>query len=284
MNQINILPLISSVFDTLTRSEKKVSEVVISDPLFVVHHSITEVSGRAGVADTTVVRFCRKLGFRGYFDFRIALTQQIPASEMPEEFNETISATDTVDDIIKKLVRFNHRAIDETVSLMQPDEVRKAIDCFESASRILFYGIGNSGFMAQEAQLKFMRIGLNTSYYTDGHTMAMSAATLTPNDLVLGISFSGSSKDLVDAMGIASKSGAKTICITHHMKSPVTKYSDIILLFGSRSSALQSGMLSTRASQFFVIDVLYTEYLRRHHEQSFSTLNKTIDAIVEKNY
>jgi len=284
MLQIKVLPCIKSIFSALTRAEKKVAEIVLNDPSFVVYHTITEVSGKAGVADTTVVRFCRKLGFRGYFDFRITLTQQLPQTDINGDSSENISTDDRVEDIIQKLVRFNHCAIDETVSLMQPKEVKKAIDCFENASRIMFYGTGNSGFMALEAQLKFMRIGLSANAYTDGHTMAMNAATLTEKDVAVGISFSGSSKDLVDAMGVAKQSGAKTICITHHMKSPVTTHSDIKLLFGSRSSAIQSGMLITRASQFFVIDVLYTEYMRRNYEKASEVLNKTIYSIIDKSY
>jgi len=284
MLQIKILPCIKSVSSSFTRAERKVAEIVLDNPAFIVHHSITEVSGRAGVADATVVRFCRKLGFKGYLDFRITLTQQLPQNTLNDDFSEDITPDDGVEDIIRKLVRFNHLAIDETVSLMQPDEVRKAIDCFDSASRITFYGSGNSGFMAQEAQLKFMRIGLCTSAYNDGHMMAMNAATLNEDDVAVGISFSGSSKDLVDAMEIAKRSGAKTVCITHHMKSPVTEHSDITLLFGSRSSALQSGMLVTRAAQFFVVDVLYTEYMRRNFERAQNILNRTIDTIIDKNY
>ena len=151
-----------------------------------------------------------------------------------------------------------------------------------NSRRIHFYGVGSSGITALDAKHKFMRIGLEVDSFTDGHMMAMDAALVGTGDTVVGISYSGSAKDTTDALKIAKESGARTICITHYAKSPITQYADIILLIGSRESPLQGGALETKIAQLFVIDILYTEVFRGNKQRAIESRKKTGDAIAEK--
>ena len=281
----SIIPAIDCLAHTFTKSERIIADLIRSDPSAIVYTTINELSARAGVGDTTVVRFCRKLGFKGYHDFKIALTQEVSKIDPAEqELSETIEIDDSITSLMKKIINLNFKALNETLLLISTEHVNRAVDYICNCENLFFYGIGFSGFSALEAKLKFMRVGVRCDAITDGHIMAMNAATLGPRDVAIGISYSGSSKDTVDSLQAARNAQAKTISITHSIRSPITTHSDAVLLTGSRENVLQSGLLSPRAAQLFVINLIYTEFLRRNYEKASTIQKSTIKAISDKMY
>ena len=282
----NLIPSMNSMRNVFTPSEIRIADIIEKNPSVVMYSVITELSHMANVGDTTVVRFCRKLGFNGYFDFRIAMTQEISmqSGRMTPVLEGVLNSSDDIGAIKQKLSQLNQKAIDETVSLLDDEQVRRVVDLLDEKTHIYFYGLGFSGFVAEEAKLKFLRLGSKTDAFTEGHMMSMNAALTCENDLVIGISHSGSSRDVVDAMEPARQAGASTVSITHHLISPITRHSDTVLLTGSNETALQSGTLSTRAAQIFVIDTLYSEYVRRNPDALEKAKNKTVKVLSEKMY
>lgn len=280
----SLLPMINSLNQNFTKSEKKVAYIVTQNPKQVMYSSITDLAEIAGVGDTTIIRFCRKLGFKGYQNFKMALAQEISSNNNASGvvLNEEILDDDTTEEVIQKLYAINSHAMQETLSLLKQEQVLQAIKIIEKSKKVHFYGIGASGVTALDAKYKFMRIGLNVDSFTDGHIMAMDASLMGKEDTVIGISYSGSTKDTLDALKIAQQAGANTICITHHTKSPITQYADIILLTGSREGPLQGGAVTTKIAQLFVIDILYTEVFRANKQIAGESKKKTGDAIAEK--
>ncbi len=280
----SVLPMIASLLQSFTKSEKKVAEVVLKQPSQIIYSSITDLAEMVGVGDTTIIRFCRKLRFKGYQGFKMALAQEISASngESSVVLSEEIADDDATDIVIQKLYHINTSALQETLSLLQQEQVLKAVELIRKSRRVHFYGVGSSGVTALDAKYKFMRIGLLVDCYMDGHMMAMDASLLTGEDVVIGISHSGSAKDTIQALCLAKEAGAKTICITHHARSPITRYADVILLTGSREGPLQGGALSTKIAQLFVLDILYTEVFRSNQVKYRENKKKSGDAIEEK--
>ncbi|MNZ89745.1 HTH-type transcriptional regulator RpiR [compost metagenome] len=135
---------------------------------------------------------------------------------------------------------------------------------------------------AMEAKNKFMRISNKTECSFDSHLQAMSAALMTPQDVAVIISYSGSTKDSIEVAKKAKERGATIIVITRFVKSPLTTYSDLTLLCGANEGPLQGGSLSAKISQLYLLDVLYVEYFKRTYEDSISNKENTAAAVTGK--
>lgn len=281
-NASNTLLTISSIYSSMTKAEKKVADAVLEDSESAVHYSITELSEKAGVGETSVMRFCRKLGFSGYHEFKlsIALTVFNAPRSVVGEFEES----DDTQSIINKITAYNSQVITNTKELIHAEALQTAANILLSGKKIHFYGVGSSGITAMDAYYRFMRIGLSVNAQWDAHIIAMSAALLGKDDVVFGISTSGSTRDLVDPIKNAKRNGATVICLTSNAKSPITKYSDSILLVPSKESPLQGGALSTKIAQIHALDILSNIVISQSKESTAESIKKTANAVADKLY
>jgi DNA-binding MurR/RpiR family transcriptional regulator len=274
--------LISSHYKSMTKSEQKVADYVMNYTEEAVYLTVTDLAEKVGVGETTVIRFCRKLNYKGYQDFKLAVAQS--QVSQAERMDREISDSDPLDVVAAKITQQNTKTLTNTLELFQYEVLQRAIDLLSAARQISFFGIGSSGFTAQDAEHRFMRMGFNVSYSTDSHVMAMKAALVQEGDVVVGISTSGSTKDVVDAMRIAKENGAKVICITNHGRSPITKYADVILLAASKESPLQGGAFSSKIAQLHLLDILTKAIEMQRKESTFGSIKKTAEAVLDKMY
>ena len=281
----NILPTINTCYNTFTKSEKKVAELVIKDPKHILYSSITDLADEAEVGETTVLRFCRKIGFNGYQSFKmtLALSMQIEDG-MAEQLSDEITKEDTLSEVSKKILNVNIAALNETFELLDYEELNIAVDYLLEAKRIVFFGVGASAVTAYEAKNKFVRIRPYVEATFDSHMQSMIASLMGSEEVAVGFSYSGSTKDTVDVMKLAKNAGAKTICITRFAKSPITQYADVVLLVGAKEGPLQGGALSTKMAQLYMIDIIYAEYFRRNSELAKENKEKTSSSISDKMY
>jgi len=280
----SLMPLIKSIYTSLTKTEKKVAEFVIDYPEKVVYSSISDLADLVEVGDTTVLRFCRKTGYKGYQSFKVALAQEISISnkETKQNYDEEISDTDSIWDVSQKTLTYAIQALNETLSLLGKDELEKAVSYILDANKIEVFGVGTSAVTSLDAKYRFARIGLNIDSSLDGHMQAMKSSLLTSSDVAIGVSFSGSSKDTVEVLALAKKRGAKTICITHFARSPITKYADVVLLNGSKEDPLEGGALASKMSQLLVIDILYNNIFLRMKNDAIKNKEMTSKAVMGK--
>lgn len=280
----SVIPLIESVYSSLTKSERKVANVVLNETESILYASISDFAEMSGVGDTTVLRFCRKINFKGYQGFKMAIAQELAIANTKgiKQLNDEIYEDDSLDDIMHKTLIIQDKALNDTVKLLNTENVEKAISAIAKARKNYFYGLGSSGIIALAAKNKFLRIGINAYADTDSHTQAMTASLLSEDDVAVGISFSGSSIDTVKNLEIAKKSRAKIICITHHANSPITRYADIVLLTGAKEAPLQGGDVSAQIAQLFVISILYNGVFLKLKNQSIKNKEKTCEAVLDK--
>lgn len=274
--------MITSIFQSLTKSEQKVAEVVRSHLKQAVYWSVSDLAEHAEVGETTVIRFCRKLGYRGYQDFKLAVAQN-GTEAARQEFGE-VEDTDSAYVLAQKVTAENSATLQNTLSLVDPDAMEESAREVIASNKVYLFGVGASGVMAQQAQYRFMRLGFNAESASDSHVIAMNCALAKKGDVVIGISTSGSTKDLVDAIEIAKRNGAFIICITNHMKSPITKYGDVALLTSGVEDPLHGGAFSSLISQMHVLDMLTRFIERQHKEHSLAALQKTAKAVSDKLY
>lgn len=278
----NSLLMLSSIFPSLTKSEKKVAEAVLKDPEAAVFCTITDLAEKAGVGETSVIRLCRKLGFKGYQEFKLSIVQDLATPA--EQVHGAIEETDSLETIIKKITAQNTQAIQNASALLNEEHFQQAIDAIVKANKLYFFGVGSSGITAADAKYRFMRLGFNVEAAADAHIIAMNAALAKKGDVVVGISTSGSTKDLVDAVKIAKENEAFIICVTNHARSPITYYADVVLLGVSKETPLQGGAFSSKLAQIHVLDILSTAVTIQQKEQTYQALEKTAKSVLNKLY
>jgi len=282
LNGINIFSTIHSKYNNLTNTEKKVADYVLEHASQVVYMSITDIADICGVGESSIFRFCKSLNFKGYQDFKIALAHSLTSGNEIPQLTDKILMDDTIEQVASKVLATNISALNETFGLIDTDKITKAIDYFISAERILFFGVGSSLMTAMESNIKFMRITNKTGCSIDSHLQMMQAALMTKNDVAVVISYSGSTVDTIEVAKKAKERGATVISITRFEKSPLTSYSDLTLLCGANEGPLQSGSLSAKISQLYLMDVLYVEYFKRTFEESSSNKESTAESVIGK--
>ncbi|MFD0712267.1 MurR/RpiR family transcriptional regulator [Paenibacillus sp. GCM10027626] len=273
---------IESHYNSLTKTEKKVADLVLHNKEKVVYSSVTDLAEMAATGETTVLRFCRKLGFRGFQEFKLAVAQDLVSPN--ENVHGKIDENDKIEDIAQKMTSSNSQALKDTLSLLQRKELQKAVDALLSKKRIFFFGVASSGVTAMDAHYRFMRLGFQTFCASDSHVIAMNCALTGPEDVVFGISTSGSTKDLVDAIQLADANGATIVCLTNHARSPITQYADAVLLASSKETPLQGGAFASKLAQIHVLDILSTIVALRRKEETFQAIEKTTKSVVGKLY
>lgn len=268
--------------EDLRNSEKKVAEYVLKAPDKVIYQSISELAENAGTSEPTVLRFCRALGFRGYHDLKIHLAQDL----VPEvkHIHEDVAPGDDAATLLRKVFGANVIAVSNTLDILDPALVEKAIRALASAKRIEFFGLGGSGAVAMDAYHKFFRLGIPCAWHNDSHMQAMSAALLSPRSVLVTISHSGSTKDIVEAVEIAKGAGATTIAIISHRKSPVASLVDVPLCVHAKETGFKPEPMSSRIAHLCVIDVLAVGVALKRSEDVVASLQKTRRALVNKRY
>ena len=230
------------------------AESALAEPKWFVHAAVAEIAERAQVSQPTVIRFCRSLGYKGLPEFKLALSASLGHEGMPY-VHEELNADDDMGSVVEKVLGNAAASILGARRFLKEAELETAVAMLGRARRIEFYGVGNSGIVAQDAQHKFFRFGISTVAYVDTHIQLMAASVLSNRDVLVVISNSGSSIELLDAVSIAKENGASVIAVTRS-ESPLAQLADCVLSIAPQeNSELYTPMVS-RLLQLAVIDIL----------------------------
>jgi RpiR family carbohydrate utilization transcriptional regulator len=273
---------IDGVYTALRTAEKRVADYIRDHPEELIHLTVTELADATQTSESTVVRLCQKLGYKGYQEFKIMLARELVAPA--DTIFEAIAPTDPIDVLKSKVFQANIQALHDTIEVLSDDMLRRAADAIGAASKMEIYGIGGSSSIAWDAYHKFHRIGIDCIAHSDSDMMATSATLLGPEDVALGISHTGGTRDVVDAMRLAKEAGATTICLTHNATSPITKVSDITLFTAARETAFSSDAMTSRLAQLSIIDTVYLAVALSHYDRSLALIQKTRQASAAKRY
>lgn len=276
----NVLNRIRSAYSSFSEKEKLVADYILDKPEKIIHATINQVADDLMIADATVFRFCKRLGFKGYQSLKIVLASEIvnPIKDIHESINESDSELE----VTKKVFQSNIKAIEYSRDLQSQASIQQAVGFLTEANNLSFYGNGGSGIVGLDAQHKFIKTGLISQAYTDSHLQLMSASQLNENSVAIFISHSGSNKDLLDVIEVAKKRNAKTIGITNFAKSPLSKVVDISLFTAAQETEYRSEALASRIAELSIIDALYVNYCLQKKEQTKESLSKMRDAISSK--
>ncbi len=281
-----MLDRIQVALHTLSPAEQQVGKLLLHDPRAFANSPVAELAKRANVSKPTVVRFCRTMGYEGLSDFKLKLAGSL--SEGVPFIHRNVSAQDSTPDVLVKV-------IDNTVAAFLKYRNDASTSAIEQAAqaialahkknkRLDFFGAGNSGIVAQDAQHKFFRLGFHTIAHSDGHLQNMSASLLKPGDCLVLVSNSGRTRVLLDACEIARKNGATTVVITAS-GSPLSKAGQIHLVADHPESYERFSPMVSRLLHLMIIDVLATTVALRLGSAQLQPMLRTMkNNLLQKRY
>ena len=279
----NVFNLITSEYYQLTSREKNLASFIMANGQQAQKMSISELSEACSIACSTISRFCRKMGYEGYSEFRLALAS---ATATRPGYNASLSgeiaSEDTVKTIADKLAVAEVDAINETKALIRPHDLQKAADLLQRSEKVLCMGQGASMLMAEEAAHLFTTVFPGFFPVSDSHMQIIAASNLTERDAVLYFSYSGSTKDLQDILRLAHSRKAKVLLITRFPRSPGAEKADQVLQCGYAESPLQLGSMTARIAQLYLVDVLFSEMCRRDLERCRQKREQVAEALSDK--
>lgn len=276
MNYDSCLVNIQRKMKFLTDSERKVAEYVLEKYMEVLNYTVTELAEKAKVSDATVVRFCRSVGYKGYQDLKINLAQD--AIVPYKHLNTSLEKEDTPSEIARKVIRSEIETLEETMNILNMRELEHSAEAIRNAKRVVFFGSGGSVMVAMDAMHKFLKIGIRCTVQMDVDVQAMESALLEEGDVAIGISHSGTNRNIIDCLENAKKNKAVTIGLTTYGKSPMLKQCDYILMTSTKETVFKSESVTARIAQLSVLDSLVSIVSVLDYDKSYKAIQRTRNA------
>lgn len=277
----SLVLLAKSISPSLGNKERTVAEFIAENWREVSEANIKTLSKKLKVSEATITKVCKRLQCDGFYTLKKRLHDYILEDE---QVIDDFSVNDTSTDILKKVFNQAIAALQDTLAILDLQEFNRAASAVNSACKLLLVGLGGSGSIAADACHKFLKVGMAANYYTDTNLQLMAASLLTKDDVIIGISHSGQTKSVIDAMKLAQKNGAKTVCITNYIRSPITEVSDISLVSSALNSPLTGENASARIVSLSILDALYMATVLKHFDNSMMNLEKTREAVINSRY
>ncbi|NBD26637.1 MurR/RpiR family transcriptional regulator [Paenibacillus glycinis] len=272
----NILIKIRDMKDSMTPVEKLVADFILENTDEVPHLSIKSLAQMSKTSDASVLRFCKTLGYGGYRSFIVSISASLGSRDEEQKDQYTdIQPGDDLSIIISNISRNNIKSIEDTLSVIDREQVAKAVKVLRESSRIVFFGVGASGIVCMDAEQKFSRINKMCHAYTDSHSQLTAATLLGKGDVAFFVSNSGDTVEILDTLELAQKNGATTIAITKYNKSELADKSDILLSISTPELTMRSGAMGSRIAMLTVIDMLFAGVASAEYQNVKKYLTKT---------
>ena len=264
----------------LTRSGHAVADYLLQHADEAQYLSISSLARECNVAEATVFRFCRALGFDGYHEMRIALAQANATGTMSSQRElQPGASTETL---------FEHAsarlftAINGTQNALSAEAVDKAARMLREAKQVFCFGQGGSMLLANDICARFSSLSNKFRTAGDSHLQILAASLMGPEDVVLFISYSGATRDMLETLRTAKASGAKIILLTHYEDSPGAAMADVVLRCGAQESPLDSGSIPIKVAVLYVGEVLLLRYMLDDPEHTNEAQDRTSEAVAIK--
>lgn len=276
MTQQPILANISAAIPLLRKSEIKVAEFVLKNAQQVIHMRIVDLAQEAQVSEPTIVRFCRSIGCNSFQEFKVRIAQEMALSNNIGHF--PIEDDDSIDEICNKIADTTIQRLKQTRAQLQSQQIADAALAINQANKVELYGFGASSAVANDAQHKFFRLQVSTIAYSDPHMQAMSAVGLSNNDVVIAISQSGRTKDLLHSVQLAQQAGAVVISLSP-AKTALSDMADLPIFINIEEDTERFTPMTSRIAHLMVIDMLAVIVARQRGPELIQHLNSIKQSI-----
>lgn len=276
---------IKGVYDSLKAADKRLADFILGNTEQTVNLTIAELAESSNSSYATISRFCKKIEFSGFKEFKINLINDIIANKNFEELIDTFIDSDaSTESICEKVYELSSKILEESMTIIDYSSIDAAVEKIINASNVCFIGAGTSGISARYAYTKFFRIGIPCYHETDSTLSKMKVSILTEKDILFAISSSGRTAEIVECARMANKSNIHVISLSDFALSPLTKVSNTNLYTTPRNAGLFLNIdMPLIIGQIVIIDILYSCCCIRMAEKAANLYNKTkISADAEK--
>ncbi|WP_060678467.1 MurR/RpiR family transcriptional regulator [Virgibacillus halodenitrificans] len=272
------LTIIKEMVNHLAPSEKKIAEYILNNPEESILLTALMLGEKSNTSSAAVVRLCKSLGFSGFQELKIRVAGDLQEEDV--RGYRDIDPEEDVKTIIDKVTSNTIQTLRETVDILNEKNIQEAVALLSNAQSVVFIGVGASYLAAKDAEQKFIRINKNAHAVSDVHMAATAIANKGPKDVVVGISFSGNTKEIAKLLELAKQNKIKTISITKYGNALITPFTDIPLhTSAAKEATFRSGATSSRIAQLHVIDILLMCLASQEYKQTITYLDETRKAV-----
>lgn len=282
MDKIDLLqlPTLRSHYQQLTKSERRIADYIVENEKDIMEQTISDIAAKTNSSEITVSRFCKKLGFSGLQSLKIALAGELFTPD-PSIYQD-IHQSDSYENIAGKLFKNIHDGLQDSLKLLDFSAVEKAVQLLCQARSIAVYGFGNSATVCQDIETRFIRFGFLVHAYADSHMQVTSASLLTEKDVVIAVSHTGATVELLQSVEIAKANKVPVIAITSYVRSPLAKKADVVLHGMGREVTYRSEAVASRLIHLAIADLLYTGISLQDSEKYVDHMKKMREVIAER--
>jgi DNA-binding MurR/RpiR family transcriptional regulator len=276
------LSVISDALPKLKGSAQKVAQFIVNSPQETINLTITELGSRAGVSEASISRFAQSLGYSGFHALKIRLAEDIVSPMLI--VHEDLMPDDGSATAVQKAMTAGLRSLEDTMRILEMPVLEAAIQALCNARQIELFASGNSIPLAMDLNFRLTKIGLRSRFSVDPTMQEMYASLTSTEDVAVGISHTGSSKDTVYALELAKQRGARTVCITNHSDSPLTRYGDFCLFTATRVSHFREEHMASNLATLALTEALYVGICVARSDASAQAVSKTLRATGHRKY
>ncbi len=238
--------------------------------------TVHELAKKTYSSASTIIRLCKKLGFKGYKDFSRSLIYELANRKDPEiQYDRDIEKDSSLQEVADKILYRSMAALEKTRALIEPEVLGKSVQLLERTCKIVFFGVGSSLLVGQDAQAKFMRINKISFCEADFQAQLVLAKNMDEQDAGIIISYSGLTKEMLDIAAILKKRKVPIISITRFAETELSAMADYKLWVASSEYLVRSAAMTSRLAQLYVIDILYAAYVQLDYEQNIERIQRT---------
>ncbi len=264
----HLFTLLTTQYDCLTKTEKKIASLLLEKPEEFMSAYIPELAEQIGVSQGSLHNFAKKMGCEGFASLKLRIARDL------KDFRQADSAKNTEKASLKEQLKTHiqqcNQSMADTYNLNTEETLRNAVNLLLSANRIQLHGVYHSGIAAQDFCYQLIQLGFPATFISDPLISAVSATMLDQNSLVIAISSSGRTKEILDTAAFAKEKGASVLAITAHRFSPLAKIADTALITAAGDAFSTGRFYQARTAQLFAIDTLcsYLHQQKIHNESS----------------
>jgi DNA-binding MurR/RpiR family transcriptional regulator len=276
------LSVISDALPKLKGAAQKVAQFILTSPQETINLTITELGSRVGVSEASIVRLAQSLGYSGFHALKIRLAEDIVSPMLI--VHEDMTPDDGPATAVQKAMTAGLRSLEDTMRILDMPVLEAAIRALCNARQIELFASGNSIPIAMDLNFRLTKIGMRSRFSVDPTMQEMYASLTSSEDVAVGISHTGSSKDTVYALELAKQRGARTVCITNHSDSPLTRYGDFCLFTATRVSHFREERLDSNLATLALTEALYVGICVERSDASVQAVSKTLRATGHRKY
>ena len=265
----SVVPIIESDYGNLTNVEKTIADFFISNKKQM-DFSSKSISNHLFVSEASLSRFAKKLGFVGYREFVYRYQDGFMEKEIIYE------------EYMKEVLNTYQELLNKTYNLINSQQIKSVSKRISKKKRVFIYGMGSSGLAAREFEMRFIRIGVDVESVTDSHLMMVNSGRITKDCLVIGISFSGKTKEVISAMEEARKKGADVILITAANNSAYSSMFDEVLLMSVKENLEYGNVISPQFPALIIIDIIYADFIEEDRKNRTTIYDSTLNVILDR--